>query len=358
MPGATPNACDDRRSNRAGTGPATTSSRWIVPGRPPETAASTRITSSPSFQRSRSAAPSPATSTTRTSAGRRGRALRATIRPAASSPARGFPVPMRTRVKASGPLDREAQEVRRARDARVVVSDGLLAAQRQLVVREREILLDEEPEVVFDRPEVLRRRRDDLRLLEEAVRADPVPVVENSTRRLRAGHPDAVPRRDVHPGAPGRFVGREDAERLVDRINGLHRAHDDALKRISADGRETGRSRELLHGRREPVEIEAVARERPDEIGAALLERRVEGVRALDVLFGEPAFVVADRDVEPAARNEPPLVERVFRGVPKRDELVVRSEVRKRESGDDLDDPDGDVAPRLQLLREGREVLF
>ena len=77
-----------------------------------------------------------------------------------------------------------------------------------------------------------------------------------------------------------------------------------------------------------------------------------------DVLLGEAALVVRDRDIEPAARDEPPLVERVLGRVPERDELVVGREVGKREAGHELEDPDGNVAPRLQLLHERREFLF
>ena len=76
------------------------------------------------------------------------------------------------------------------------------------------------------------------------------------------------------------------------------------------------------------------------------------------MLLDEAALVVAHVDVEPAARNEPPLVERVLRRVTERDELVIGRKVGKRKAGHEPDEPDGDIAPRLQLLREGPEVVL
>src|ERR1019366_10127524 len=70
-------------------------------------------------------------------------------------------------AQGSLPFDVELQEVRRARNARVVVADRLLTAPRQLIVGEREVRLDESLQVVLDDLLVLGGRRDDSRIRDQ-----------------------------------------------------------------------------------------------------------------------------------------------------------------------------------------------
>src|SRR5581483_7504061 len=76
------------------------------------------------------------------------------------------------------PLHGQAQKVRRAGDAGVVAADDALAALRRLLVRPVQEAGSEGPQVLLDPPLVLGGRRDDLRLLDEPVRAHLVAVVE------------------------------------------------------------------------------------------------------------------------------------------------------------------------------------
>src|SRR5262249_31595781 len=97
------------------------------------------------------------------------------------------------RRRPSAPVDLEGQEVRRARDARVVVADRLLAPEAELVVGEGPRASDDASEVVLDRLLVLRGRGNDLRVEDRAVGVELVTVVEEPAGSL--GH--AVP----HPRA-------------------------------------------------------------------------------------------------------------------------------------------------------------
>src|SRR5581483_10062239 len=112
-------------------------------------------------------------------------------------------------------LHLELQEVRRARDARVVVADRLLAEQGEPVVRHLQRALDDAPQVLLDRPLVLRRRRDDLRLEDRAVAVDRVAVPQDPARRLRAAVADARARLHLHRGSVRLLVRVDQAERLV-----------------------------------------------------------------------------------------------------------------------------------------------
>ena len=62
----------------------------------------------------------------------------ATVRPAPSSPRHALPTPMTIT-----PVDLQREEVRSARDARVVAADGLLAARAQVLVVELHVALHE-----------------------------------------------------------------------------------------------------------------------------------------------------------------------------------------------------------------------
>ena len=91
-------------------------------------------------------------------------------------------------------IDLQPEEVRRARDAGIVVPDGLLAFPRERIVRELKVPLDESPEVVLNRLLVLGRWRNDLRVGNRSIGIQPVSVEEDAARRLRAATPGAFTR--------------------------------------------------------------------------------------------------------------------------------------------------------------------
>ena len=102
--------------------------------------------------------------------------------------------------------------MRRARDARVVVPDQLFAAVRELVFGELDVVAHELAEVALDRELVLRRRRDDLRVEDDALVVELVPVIEQAPRRLGRGAADAGARRDLDAWAIGARVRVDDPE--------------------------------------------------------------------------------------------------------------------------------------------------
>src|SRR5262249_30596321 len=105
------------------------------------------------------------------------------------------------RRRSSQPLDLQLEEVRRARDARVVVADGLLAQPTKLIVGELGVLRDDRTEVLLDRQLVLRRRRHDLRVDDGAVAVDAVPVVEQTAGGFGRAVADSADR--LHRDEPG-----------------------------------------------------------------------------------------------------------------------------------------------------------
>ena len=70
-----------------------------------------------------------------------------------------------------------------------------------------------------------------------------------------------------------RLIGGDEPQRLLAGVNDLNRAHDDALERIAADRPEPGLARQRLHVGGQPVEIQAIARQRPDQIGCRAASR-------------------------------------------------------------------------------------
>ena len=115
--------------------------------------------------------------------------------PAASSPRSGSPQTTSQTVRraliASVPLDRQVEEVRGARDARVVAPDELLDPVRRLGVGQVEDLGRERREVGLDGALVLARRRDDLGGCDPAALVDLVAMEEEA----RAGPRSPRPRR-------------------------------------------------------------------------------------------------------------------------------------------------------------------
>jgi hypothetical protein len=158
-----------------------------------------------------------------------GRQALATSGPAASSPRSGLPTPS-TRVVTV--VHRQVEEVGRARDARVVVADRLLAPPLQRVVVEVEVRLDEVEQVLLDRGLVLRGRRHDHRV------GDRAPSSSCSGGRGSRGAPRwRRARRRRRADLDGRdaraLVGRDQPQRLVERVDGLERPDHDAAERVA-----------------------------------------------------------------------------------------------------------------------------
>ena len=91
----------------------------------------------------------------------------------------------------SSALDCQRQEVRRARDARVVVANRLLAQRRQRRVVQRQVRGDQLGHFVLDGGLVLCGGRHDRRGPDQAVVADLVAVVQQPARRLADAVADA-----------------------------------------------------------------------------------------------------------------------------------------------------------------------
>jgi len=143
--------------------------------------------------------------------------------------------------------------VRRAGYARIVVADGLLALAGELGVIQAEPGLREGAQVRFDGRLVLRRGGHDAGAGDEAVRADLVPVVQGAPGRLGHPVPGAGPRRHLGGRGIGRLVGRDEPQRLLDRVHRLHGAHDDAAERVVAGRAEPGGARGLAGERGQPA---------------------------------------------------------------------------------------------------------
>ena len=113
-------------------------------------------------------------------------------------------------------------------------------------------------------------------------------------------------------GASGWLVGVDEAQRLVAGVDELDARTTMLWNGLRHDGPSPASRGRLAGERRQPVEVEAEARERADEVGAAVPQPRVERVRVLDVLLDEVLVVLGDRDVEPAVETMRPSFDRVL----------------------------------------------
>src|SRR5262245_55842480 len=103
----------------------------------------------------------------------------------------------------------------RARDARIVVPDGLLATPRQIRVGQVRALCGETPQVLLDRLLVLGRGGHYARVADRALRIEGIAVVEDAARRLRAPVAAPGPRHDRNGRLLGGLVGLDDAKGLL-----------------------------------------------------------------------------------------------------------------------------------------------
>ena len=213
--------------------------------------------------------------------------------------------------------------MRRTGDAGVVIADRLLAALAHRIIRQIEPSADVVHEILFDARLVLRGRWHDARFGDGAVLSEPVTVVKQPARCLGGGEPGSRPRLDRHRRSVRLLIMLDDSQSLVAGVKHLDRAHDDAAIRVGAGGAQAGTPRRLLRERRQPLEIEAVAGERPDQVRATAAQARMQRGRAREMDFLEMVVILRGGDVEAAVRDDAALVERIFVRVSQRDKSVV-----------------------------------
>ena len=149
----------------------------------------------------------------------------------------------------------QTQEVRRTRNARIVISDRLLALPLQLLLRKIEVFGHKFPEVLLDRFLVLRGGRNDLGVENCAALVDAVAMIKNTSRSLRARVSGDCPYLHVHRGFVGRLVMLDKSQRFIACKENFESSDNDALKRISADWAEAGGACRLLHQRWQAIKI-------------------------------------------------------------------------------------------------------
>ena len=141
-------------------------------------------------------------------------------------------------------------------------------------------------------------------------------MVQQAARRLGRRIACGGPRGDRDDRLIRLLVGIDYPERLVTGVQHLDRAHDDAAIRIVAGWRKAGLARRLLGERRETVEVQAVARERPAQVGATPANVGMQRCRVFDVHFLEMVVIGRRQDIEPVVGDDAALVEGVFLGMP------------------------------------------
>jgi len=122
----------------------------------------------------------------------------------------------------------------RARDARVVVTNRLLALPGQLLVAEVQPTSDEPTQIVFDTGLVLRGRRHDPGRGDETFRVDGEPVEQHAARRFGGAMPGGGARRHVQIARRGGLVSLDQPQRLIHRVHHLDGADQDAAVRVCA----------------------------------------------------------------------------------------------------------------------------
>src|SRR5215831_15726843 len=185
MASATPKACVETRENSAGRGWVLSSNRCSVPGLAPVHTASTSTTASVSCHSASNAVPSPAVGTIVTPSRGSSCKRRATTSPTASSPRQALPTP-RTSTR-GGRCAGEAGAVMLppvpyagAENARVVVTNRLLALPGELLLRQRQGLRYEVGQIQLDPLLVLRRWRHDLGVENGAGVVEIIAVIQNA----------------------------------------------------------------------------------------------------------------------------------------------------------------------------------
>ena len=106
----------------------------------------------------------------------------------------------------------------------------------------------------------------------------------------------------------------------------------------------------------QPVEVQRIARQRPDQVGAAALEQRMQRRRMRHLALLEFALVVGDVEVQAATGHQPALVERIFVRMAQGDELVVALDPREGKPRHPAHQFDGRLAGAAQLRGQRRQL--
>ena len=249
-------------------------------------------------------------------------------------------------------LHPQVQEVRRARDARVVAPDELFEAVCRLVVRE---VAGRDGANASGRPR-WRPGSGSSAGRSGRSRRGPPRRARSDGRAGRAAPRSPRPRRRDPVSRARRRSRRpivvDDVERLGGRVDQLHGPGDDAPERVAPDlVREPGRGQRLGRARMEPVAGEGDPRGRSEEVDLAGMGPRLERVRPADLVLLERVLPVGRGEVEAVGRDDPALVHRVVGRMAERDEPRLALECGRLEGLDDRDGLEGDVQRRGQLGR-------
>src|SRR5690242_1621520 len=121
----------------------------------------------------------------------------------------------------------QLQEMRRARDARVVVADALLATGLQRILFEIEGGICDLSQIIFDDALVLRSWRDKVGFEDRAIGIETIAVIKDAARRLGAGVSHGGPRLGGQKRPRRWLVGGDQAQSLATGIGDLERADED-----------------------------------------------------------------------------------------------------------------------------------
>ena len=157
-----------------------------------------------------------------------------------------------------------------------MISNGLFAAIADELVRLIQYGRGNRRQIRLDAGLVLGSRRYDAGCVDRAFGIELIPMPAEAAGRLGAAETGSSARSDGHRRKRRWLVGRDQPERLLAGVNDLERPHHDALERIAAQWAEPGLSGKGLNRRGKAVEIECVACERPDQIGATPLQQRMQ----------------------------------------------------------------------------------
>ncbi len=224
--------------------------------------------------------------------------------------------------------------MRRAGDARIVVTDGLLALAGELGIIEAEPGLREGAQVGLDGRLVLRRGGHDAGAGDEAVRADLVPVVQGAPGRLGHPVPGADPRRHLDGWGVGRLVGCDEPQRLLDRVHRLNGPHDDAAEGVVAGRAEPGGASGLAGERGQPARVQRVPGQRPGQVPAAVGQVRMQRGGVRDLLLDHVLVPAGGGEGQARAGLHGAPLDGIRAGPGQRQQVGLARVVREVEPGD------------------------
>jgi len=213
--------------------------------------------------------------------------------------------------------------VGRAGNARIVISHGLFALPCQCGIGEVQAGGNKISEIVFNCLLVLSGRGCNFRFKDNAVGINFIPVVEHAAGRLGGPVSDTGFWINRHERLCGLFIGLNNAQGLIARIDQFDGPYDNTLKRVPALLCEAGSAGCLLSIWRQTIEIQAIAGQRADMICTALLDIRMKRVGVLDMFLNEIIFILLQRNIDPFTGDDPSLTERILFGMAERDKFIL-----------------------------------